>query len=1138
MESSLNDQHSGPHAPRVSKTGPPVPRESDHMRRNRLNMEKMILKNVAASRTSTKNRAQQILEALKKKRQLEKTHEDRDNAIKKTKMAPAPDDATAARTAVAAGMLSPCRGSAAGVVAYTSPARRQMSALNLKSSSPPGPSPARARAVNPLHLVSPARPLKSAVVASPARPFKSAVEASPARPKRSGTTASPLRRKEFLTSPLRHRASTTPKRPLVFDESTLTANESASTTSRGHPPVLSSALEQVDIARGSKTSKATKTVKSPFQSFQDKYKQSPMKSTRALERSSPSARADSSTSSVPCSVPTLDLSHVDATAPLPTPSTGMSSGSSVQVTASRAAAGEGDNAASTCSSLSNSGDPVSPALQTAPKPMRQLFSSSRPLVAHRSMCFSTENVATALDVTPDGEIIVVGFMDGSVRLYEMYSNVPPSDRYGYLLGYIDDQCSQGSSNVNLRVKISPDGRYVFVGCRQGPRVIMSFNLDYYRSEKDGDDEDFQQFQKHYRINNKLRGFAAVTTYVPPIASVRQEQQDNEEKRSAYYILTGLGVRVLHLWRFVEPKQPHLEPIWEHLQDFDAGGNTATTAAFLPSTVSPGVFMIAAVCEDKNLRVWPLEFKKLSSSPVATSSDECSVDNEDTSFLGGNHTVTSYFSVQNTSDIIAIHGQYAYGISLMGEAYRICLPDASNVSSSTCKRLPRQEFQLEKINGGGGGTSRRSNVLLESLSASDDGKTIVAVSTEGIFYYSSKLPDLSSSELVSLRIIGKSASENTVFKTPMKVYTSMMTLNGTKTQSEAMMAVVTNPSSDGEKRGGYINVDPTKMFASRWMVPSRGNDCWVCGVRNMCHWKGPPESKTMERNRANLGEEQRVKLKAHSRRERAQKRARNAAKQQEMNSKLDGEQQETSTNATIETTSVSSAREDSSPKPTPVHSDASASGSVYEMDDDDGGELTGSDDNARSRASLVSELEHLKKRNAEITTELQRRLQGEWQLRSKWKRREEEFLNQLHAAEVEINRQGVLLRDAEKRLTFETVRKEQENAVKARYERLCAHMNDQMALVVDKKRLLEQTTRSLLTEVDRYVHASKNAVLLEPSECVVCKDQQAVTAIVPCGHLCFCEADAEKYRHNYCAAKDPTCPICQEEMVALLRIINT
>ncbi|KAE8896241.1 hypothetical protein PF005_g7518 [Phytophthora fragariae] len=1167
------------------------PRSSQDVRRNRLNMEKMIMKNVAGSRIGTKNRAQQIVEALKKKKRQQQQQEDEATSAaaaedaerapkrKKAEQQPPHSDA-ATRTAVAAGILSPTRRSNAG---FTSPARRPTYPPHMKSPTPQLLSPARARGVNPLHL------------ASPVRPQRSAAAASSARPRRSANMASPLRRSEFLTSPLRHRASASPKRPLTFDDTTTAGattmpGEAAATRINGHPPLLSSALDQVELAPPAKANKVVRSAKSPFQSFQAKFnKPSPDKPARSSSSPGSSARAGPALV-IPRSGPTLmDLSHPEeaavqhtlpavaaAAAPGYTePSTSMqyttaanaidaSSGSGTPSTSPSTGAtsgdGEGANAPPAPTPSMNPAGAPPPAPIRAPntpmqppKPVRKLF-SSRVVVAQKSICFSAEVVATAVDVTPDGEIVVVGFTDGSVRLYEMDSSVP-SDRHGYLLGHIDEQSSQGSSNVHLRVKISPDGRYVFVGCRHTrPRTIMSINLDHYRSEKDGDDDDFQQFQKYFHTSSRLRGFADVTTYVPPVDQVNE----SKDKRSAYYILTGLGVGNLNLWRFVEPNQ-HQDPIWEHLQNFVAGGNTAMIGTFLPSSLTPGVLAIAAACKDKNIRVWPLEFQKASTGSASESNNDSASEADDTDFLGGVHTVNTHFNIQSTADIVGFHGQHAYGISLMGEAYRICLPDSSNMNAKSCERLLRQEFELEKIDGSASGKSRRSNIMLESLAASDDGKAIVAVSTDGIFYYTNSLPAVGSDEVVNLRIIGKNASENSLFKAPMKVYTPAITSNGKKTKSEAMLAVVTNPSSeDSEDEDGYINVDPTEVFAARWMVPSRGANCWVCGVRNVRHWIGPPESKTKpkEPTRAQLMAEEKERKKVLLlRRERALKRAQDAAARQRDNS--NGGAPDTPSSVRTRTTPLTSAKP-SAPKQKDVQSDASAdSGSgtprlpppgkrrrtsqTSGAGDDDDEEGTGSDDNGPSIASLMNELEHFKKRNAEIKTEWQRRLQGERQLRRKWKQREEEFLDQLNdsltkldSAEMEVGRLRVLLRDAEKRFAFEKARAEQENSVKARYDQLCEQMNDKMALVTDQKRLLEQTTRSLLAEVDRNVHALKNAMILEKTECVVCKDQQAVTAVVPCGHLCFCEQDAASYRRN-CTSEYPTCPICQQEIVSLLRI---
>ncbi|KAG2773047.1 hypothetical protein PC129_g6599 [Phytophthora cactorum] len=1155
MASQDDDHHSSNGNPRPAVPAQllpkkAAPRNSDQVRRNRMNMEKMIMKNVAASRNSTKNRAQQIVEALKRKRQQQEdtpgTHVDEAERSAKRKKSSPPHGDTAARTAVAAGILSPARRApAASGPNFTSPARRHNHPLNLKSPTPQQASPARVRGVNPLHLSSPVRPPRSSVLASPARP------------KRSGNTASPLRRSEFLTSPLRHRASASPKRPLMFDDTTTDAS-AFSTRINGHPPLLSSALDQEEAAPAAKATKAVRAAKSPFQSFQAKFNKSPAKPPRMM--SSPGTGGDSMQMIVHRSGPMMvDLAHPDDVGAQHTTAiiAAASSGSTARSTASSADIGSGNGtsggAAPALLVPINGGPPASAPDRPSntptppPKPVRKLFPSSRPVVAQRSICFSTESVATALDVTPDGEIVVVGFTDGSVRLYEMDSSVP-SDRHGYLLGHLDEQSSQRSDNVHMRVKISPDGRYIFAGDRQRRRVVMSINLDHYRNEKEGDDEDFQQFQKHFHGNSKLRGFADVTTYVPPVDSSVKQPQESTRKRSAYYILTGLGVGNLNLWRFVEPERYDQEPIWEHLQNFGAGGNTAMMGAFLPSSVSPGVLAIAAVCRDRNLRVWPMDYKKTPPSSVV---DDSATETEDTSFLGGVHTVNTHFNIQNTTDIVAIHGQYGYGISLMGEAYRICFPDSSNLNSS-CERLPRQVFELEKLGGGGISKSRRSNVMLESLAASDDGKTIVVVSSEGIFYYSNKLPDVGSNEEAHLRIIGKNASENTLFKAPMKVYTPKIKTKDNKVKSEAMLAVVTNPSDeDSEEEGGYINVDPTEAFAARWMVPSRGQDCWVCGVRNASHWVGPPESKVKEPSRAQLEAQQKEQTRVKRRQERALQRVQNVAAQQQTSH--NAHDQETPSPAKPKTTPRSSAKKAAVERQQNVQPDASGSGAVQSSNqnrrmsqhsgagDDDDEDCTGSDDNTPSIASLMSELEHFKKRNAEIKTEWQRRLLGERQLRRKWKQREEEFLDQLNdsltkldAAEVEVDRLRVLLRDAEKRFAFEKARGEQENSVKSRYEQLCEQMNDKMALVADQKRLLEQTTRSLLAEVDRNVHALKNAVILEKTECVVCKDQQAVTAVVPCGHLCFCEQDAETYRRN-CTTQYPTCPICQQEIVSLLRI---
>lgn len=64
----------------------------------------------------------------------------------------------------------------------------------------------------------------------------------------------------------------------------------------------------------------------------------------------------------------------------------------------------------------------------------------------------------------------------------------------------------------------------------------------------------------------------------------------------------------------------------------------------------------------------------------------------TSCFGAVHTVNTHFNIQNTADVCygAIHGQRAYGICLIDEAYRVCLHDLPSMNGEPCERLPRQE----------------------------------------------------------------------------------------------------------------------------------------------------------------------------------------------------------------------------------------------------------------------------------------------------------------------------------------------------------------------------------------------------------------------------------------------------------------
>lgn len=438
-------------------------RTAEELRRNGLNMEKMIKKNVlASSRPGSLKRGLAVVEYFKNKQGDASAADVANNSSsggddnlppKRTKVSTSSQASTPVRTGKSVSFTMGADATSSSASAGTTESAAETALVAVSS-----PSPRRSSHLAKTSLLLSAKATTAGVQPLDDRAF--AVRGPP----------SITRLSQQLTSPLRHRNSPVRSRIQAMTEETMrriseTASASGTTSApgKGGGGGLTAALEQVDIAPPARVT----TSKSPFQSFQSKFsaqthgQRSPAKTPSlstllASPVNPPRPQLPSRTGPA-----VVDLSQNASTdKPPPTP-TRLKTGSSVSTVLSARS--------------------LKPA--TTPKPVRALFgSSSRTAVAAKSMCFSTEGVATSLDVSPDGEIVVVGYTDGSVRLYEMDSNVP-SDRHGYLLGHLDEESSQRASNANVRVKITADGRYVFVGCRTGPRIVMSINLHNYRNEK-------------------------------------------------------------------------------------------------------------------------------------------------------------------------------------------------------------------------------------------------------------------------------------------------------------------------------------------------------------------------------------------------------------------------------------------------------------------------------------------------------------------------------------------------------------------------------------------------------------------------------------------------------------------------------
>lgn len=453
-------------------------RSAEDLRRNGLNMEKMIKKNVlASSRPGSLKRGMAVVEYFKAKQQQQESESNQGEPKRKK-----PVDATASE--------------------------RTTPVSTPSASAQAGPSQSE--------FVTPSASRNNSLITSSASTAATTEERFVPRGPPAITRVSQL-----LMSPSRiHGSPKKPPRQLLADDSRRRSTDNAAAA------LGVAGADHVEVTTAMmKPGGGSMKSPSPFQSLQSKLVQrSPMKMA-------PGAHIPLMASPPPSATrqhvrPRTGPSVVDLTSTSPlSPQPRIRADLTRQMASPSSMQSPGRGIASPISV--RAAPPPAPVSVPAPtKSARSLFAAPQ-VVATKSICFSMEGVVTTLDVTPDGEIIVAGFTDGSVRLYEMDSTVP-SDRHGYLLGHIDEKLDRSGGSQHLRLKITADGRYVFVGCRTGPRVMMSIHLYNYRNEKgedthsycrcvwnaansrivfagvENDDDDFEHLQKDFHSSARLR----------------------------------------------------------------------------------------------------------------------------------------------------------------------------------------------------------------------------------------------------------------------------------------------------------------------------------------------------------------------------------------------------------------------------------------------------------------------------------------------------------------------------------------------------------------------------------------------------------------------------------------------------------
>ncbi|RLN85180.1 hypothetical protein BBJ28_00009613 [Nothophytophthora sp. Chile5] len=306
--------------------------------------------------------------------------------------------------------------------------------------------------------------------------------------------------------------------------------------------------------------------------------------------------------------------------------------------------------------------------------------------------FAVSSTVSSVAVAPNGKFLVVGFYNGMVYLYPL-----TQDSLTFRRGVLLDQILPRGmyTQIMVRVAIPEDGKFIFAGIYRGSTEIRAFEVDSitFPSSSDqqqlsskvaassllatGDSDDSMDEDEDtagafglptakaisYTYSDpKLKGFAAAKSLYRA-----------KTKKTEYRLLCGIGIKNIHMWRFYQkPGAEGAAPewSWECVFDKQTNGISLEFITFHRSIADQFI----SKSEHQNVRIWHLE--------------EEHDDATDSVII----RKKSHTDVKQTTDTIAVYGDYAYG---GGESLAVVdLRTASRMDLDLPLSVKEQRAQLE------------------------------------------------------------------------------------------------------------------------------------------------------------------------------------------------------------------------------------------------------------------------------------------------------------------------------------------------------------------------------------------------------------------------------------------------------------
>ena len=277
-----------------------------------------------------------------------------------------------------------------------------------------------------------------------------------------------------------------------------------------------------------------------------------------------------------------------------------------------------------------------------------------------SISFAQTDAGTSLKVSPSGNFLWGGFSDGTLRVWDLSGtfgveddDVVASRQKTDVL--VNSKLSQGYGAVACQihargvhtdlittVDISDDAQYVFVGVARGAMELHAvFVGDLERAvhthkqrerEQNGSKNitakrNILDYIKVYcHSDAKIKGFGAC-------ASMKVANPNSSSP--SYMLLTGKGIKNIHIWKFTPPKHSTSDElmeevhgrnrkqsicdspdddedhgIWDQLYDTSTNGNTIVLLGFYRNPQDK--LLAVSKSDTQKLRLWDLSFEEDSS----------------------------------------------------------------------------------------------------------------------------------------------------------------------------------------------------------------------------------------------------------------------------------------------------------------------------------------------------------------------------------------------------------------------------------------------------------------------------------------------------------------------------------------------